>query len=72
MWVRASVGESEVGEVETVHELCSLAYIATLSPRCRAPTHCENISAYRTKTRVYGYSSSQSNLPHRYGNSHAI
>ena len=24
------------------------------------------------KSKVYGYSSSQSNLPHRYGNSHAI
>ena len=29
-------------------------------------------SRYICNSKVYGYSSSQSNLPHRYGNSHAI
>ena len=32
--------------------------------------HC--ITFIRCEVKVYGYSSSQSNLPHRYMNSHAI
>jgi len=41
----------------------------------RHPAYCRHWDTGRLfglRLKVYGYSSSQSNLPHRYGNSHAI
>ena len=39
---------------------------------CHLSHSNQHWSVVKTKSEVYGYSSSQSNLPHRYGNSHTI